>query len=89
MNFERIQYVCARCHEQGTIVDVFVHPTVLLLRGTCHHCGIDSQMRAIDLLALALHIDESVPLKSEKRSWHNVGFDMKVIGKSNPLPPSA
>lgn len=88
MNFERIQYICARCHKLGTIVDVFVHPTVLLLRGTCYRCGIDSQMRAIDLLTLALSIDESVPLKSEKRSWHKVGFDVTVIDKSNPLPSS-
>jgi hypothetical protein len=79
MNFERIEYFCTKCHEKGTLMEILVHPTVLLLRGRCSPCGIDSAIKAVDLLQLAEHIDEPVPLESSRRAWRKADYFVSVV----------
>lgn len=79
MNFEKIEWYCTKCHKKGIILDLFVHPTVLLLRGACSHCGVQSSMRPVDLLSLAHHIDEPVPLPCESAAWKEEEYTVSTL----------
>ena len=80
MNFERIEYLCTKCDRKGTILDIFVNPTVILLRGNCSVCGNSSAVRAIDLLKLAIQIDESEPFVVQPNSWKRENdWEVKVL----------
>jgi len=74
MNFERIEYYCPECHEKGLIEDVFINPTVLLVKGQCVRCKVESGVRAVDLLKLAERIDEPGPYEPEPKMWARVRY---------------
>lgn len=77
VTFECVEYFCPSCQTKGFVSEVFINPTVVLVRGGCERCKQPSGMRAVDLLKLAERIDlpESSP---EPRAWGRSRYSAEV-----------
>ena len=78
MNFERIEYYCPECHDKGVIEEVFINPTVMLIKGLCSRCQIESAVRAIDLLQLADRIDQPGSYTPEPKTWARIRYNCAI-----------
>ena len=61
------------------VADVFINPSVILVRGYCPACKIRSGFKAIDLVNLAERIDEPGEYETEPQTWANVPFSVKKL----------
>jgi hypothetical protein len=58
MYIERFEYFCPDCKLKGIVTDVLVNPDLMIIRGICKECGVQSSYKAVDLSALRTEYDE-------------------------------
>jgi ribosomal protein L44E len=64
MCVERVEYKCSHCKKAGSIVEIFLHPDLLLLRGYCEGCRKFGISRVTDLTSLQSEFELIVPESS-------------------------
>jgi hypothetical protein len=60
MYLERFEYFCPNCHRKGIVTDILLNPELMIIRGRCLACNLQSSYKAVDMSALQAEY-ETIP----------------------------
>jgi len=49
MYIERFEYFCPDCKKKGIVTDVLLNPELMIIRGRCPTCNLQSAYKAVDI----------------------------------------
>jgi hypothetical protein len=85
MYIERFEYFCPDCNQKGIVTDVLLNPELVIIRGRCPTCNLQSAYKVVDMAMLQAEYEViSEPVSKEDQSktkngvtWNMVRFKAK------------